>query len=157
MGDSCLDLVIDLDAVENRARKYYRDGDFYCSEAVVKVIKDTFKVDISDDIIAMASGFPVGIGQSGCTCGAISGAVMSIGLLFGRNKPKDTRVQKAMALSAEIHDYFKDTNKCTCCRVLTKGMDFGKGEHLEQCIRFTGLMARKTAEIACRELDIKTK
>jgi C_GCAxxG_C_C family probable redox protein len=42
----------------------------------------------------MASGFPVGIGGSGCTCGAIAGGVMAIGMFFGRTSPKDQKVNK---------------------------------------------------------------
>jgi C_GCAxxG_C_C family probable redox protein len=53
------------------AEEYYRSGDFYCSEAIVKTIKDEFQLPIPDAIIAAASGFPVGMGGSGCTCGAV--------------------------------------------------------------------------------------
>ena len=66
---------VDFQKIRNIAESYYRDGDFYCSEAVVKTIKDEFQLPISDEIIAAASGFPVGMGGSGCTCGAISGGI----------------------------------------------------------------------------------
>ena len=36
----------------------------------------------------MASGFPVGIGGSGCTCGAIAGGIMALGMVFGRKRSK---------------------------------------------------------------------
>jgi hypothetical protein len=38
--------------------------------------------------------------------------------------------------------------------VLTKEFDMSKGEHKEQCIRFTGLCALKVAEIVVRELGL---
>ena len=38
---------------------------------------------------------------------------------------------------------------------MTKEFDMGKGEHKEQCIRFTGLCAWKVGEIICRELGIR--
>ncbi len=69
---------IDFDKVREIAENYYRNGDFYCSEAVVKTIRDEFELEISDDAIAMASGFPVGMGGSGCTCGAITGGIMAL-------------------------------------------------------------------------------
>jgi hypothetical protein len=37
---------------------------------------------------------------------------------------------------------------------LTKEFDMGKGEHKEQCIRYTGLCAGKVAEMIIRELGL---
>ncbi|XWX61050.1 C-GCAxxG-C-C family protein [Desulfitobacterium sp. AusDCA] len=101
----------------------------------------------------MASGFPVGMGGSGCTCGALVGGIMAIGLFFGRSKPGSQKVDLTMALSKELHDYFLAQHKSTCCRVLTKGMELGSPVHMEQCIAFTGEMASKATEIIERELS----
>jgi hypothetical protein len=57
-----------------------------------------------NDVVSMASGFPVGIGKAVCTCGAVVGGVMSLGLVFGRNTPKDSKMDKAMKLYRELHD-----------------------------------------------------
>ncbi len=143
---------VNLDRVRETAEAYYRNGDFYCSEAVVKTIKDEFKVDISDEVVAMASGFPVGIGGSGCTCGAVSGGIMALGLVFGRTEAKGSEVDKTMVLSKELHDYFRTNHKSLCCRILTKGMTLGTPDHMEQCIAFTGEVAYKVAEMLVREL-----
>ncbi|OAA85256.1 C-GCAxxG-C-C family protein [Clostridium coskatii] len=149
--------IIDLHKIKTTAENYYRNGDFYCSESIVKTIKDEFNLPVSDDIIKMASGFPVGIGGSGCTCGAVTGGIMAIGLFFGRCEPKDERVNKAMALSKELHDIFKDKHKYLCCRVLTKDMTLGSEEHMKQCIYFTGEVAEESAKIIARELNLKVK
>lgn len=138
---------IDFDKVREIAENYYRNGDFYCSEAVVKTIRDEFELEISDDAIAMASGFPVGMGGSGCTCGAITGGIMALGMVFGRKEAKDPRVGKAMELSKELHDDFKGKHNSLCCRFLTKGMELGSREHMNQCIAFTGEVAEKVARI----------
>jgi hypothetical protein len=53
---------ISIGRIKNISEKYYRDGDFFCSEAIVKTIKDEFHLEISDDAIAISSGFPVGVG-----------------------------------------------------------------------------------------------
>ncbi|HBK86235.1 MAG TPA: hypothetical protein DDZ53_09425, partial [Firmicutes bacterium] len=127
---------IDFAQVRATAEKYYRDGDFYCSEAVVKTIRDAFGLEFDDSVIAVASGFPQGIGGSGCTCGAVIGGVMALGMVFGRTQAKDERVNKAMALSKELHDQFRANHKSLCCRVLTKNLTLGTPEHLEQCIAF---------------------
>ncbi|WP_411683167.1 C-GCAxxG-C-C family protein [Clostridium thailandense] len=149
--------IIDLHKIKTTAENYYRNGDFYCSEAIVKTIKDEFDLPISDEIIKMASGFPVGIGGSGCTCGAVAGGVMVVGLFFGRTEPKDSKVNKAMALSKELHDIFKERHKCLCCRVLTKDMTLGSPKHMEQCIYFTGEVAGEAAKIIARELNLQVK
>lgn len=149
--------IIDLHKVKTTAENYYRNGDFYCSEAIIKTIKDEFDLPVSDDIIKMASGFPVGMGNSGCTCGAVVGGIMAIGLFFGRCEPKDAKVNKTMALSKELHDIFKERHKCLCCRVLTKDMTLGSPKHMEQCIYFTGEVAEECAKIISRELNLKTK
>lgn len=145
--------ALTIERIKEKAESYYRNGDFYCSEAIIKTIKDEFKIDISDRIIAMASGFPLGIGGSGCTCGALTGGVMTLGLFFGRETGKDPCVSHAMQLSKELHDYLKKTHKSTCCSILTRGMELGSKEHMEQCIAITGELAVKTATIIIRELD----
>lgn len=152
-----LEKAIDLDKVRVTAEQYYRDGDFYCSEAIVKVIKDEFELDISDEVVAMASGFPVGMGGSGCTCGAVAGGIMALGLFFGRSEARDAKVSNAMKLSKELHDFFRGKNKSICCRVLTKGLTLGEKKHMDQCVFFTGQVAEHTAKIICRELNIDTK
>lgn len=147
---------IDLVQIRKTAEGYYRNGDFYCSEAIVKTLIDAFELDVSDDVIKMASGFPVGIGGTGCTCGALSGGIMIIGFIFGRKVAKDPAVNNAMRLSAKLHDIFVAQHKTTCCRALTKGMTKGSDEHMQQCIRFTGEMAYETAKIVAEELIIET-
>ncbi|MFL0247280.1 C-GCAxxG-C-C family (seleno)protein [Candidatus Clostridium stratigraminis] len=107
-----------------------------------------------DEMIAMASGFPIGIGKSKCVCGAVSGGVMCLGYFFGRTKGGDTKIQKTFALANELQESFKNNHKVLCCKVLTHGMDMASGEHKEQCISFTGEIAEKTAEIIVRELGL---
>lgn len=141
----------DIEHIRNKAEEYFRNGDFLCSEAIVKVIKDEFRLPISDEAIAMASGFPVGMGGSGCTCGAIAGGIMALGMVFGRTEAKDSKIQKIMDLANELHDTFKDRHGCLCCRVLTRGMELGSPEHMKQCVAFIGEVAAEAAEIIKRE------
>ena len=146
---------VSIEKIRKDAEDLFRGG-FFCSEAVVSSIRSNFELDVPEQVIAMASGFPVGIGRSKCLCGAVSGGVMSIGLVFGRTVQKDPKVEKAMTLAKELHDWFKEANgkNALCCRILTKEFDMGKGEHKEQCIRFTGMVAAKVAEMMVRELDL---
>lgn len=144
-------MPMDFAEVRATAEKYYRDGDFRCSEAVLKTIKDAFALDYDDSVIALASGFPVGMGRSGCTCGAVAGGVMALGMVFGRTQAKDERADKAMALAKELHDEFRRNHKSLCCRVLTKGLASGSPQRKEQCIALTGEVAEHVARLIVRE------
>lgn len=146
---------VNLKALREEAERYYLDGDFYCSEAVVAVIRKHFQSEMPVEGIAMASGFPIGIGGAQCICGAVPGGVLCIGYFFGRTAPKDTKVNKAMELSNELLAYFKSKHKVPCCRVHVKDMELGSEVHMKQCAGFTGEAAEKTAEIIARELNIK--
>ena len=145
--------------IQKNAEDLFRGG-YFCCEALTRAIREGFQLDVPEEVIAMASGMSVGVGRSGCLCGALNGGVMALGMFFGRteqNGPQDPKVVKCMSLTHELHDWFKVHNKknATCCRVLTREFDMGKGEHKEQCIWFTGLCAWKVAQQVCRELDIK--
>ena len=144
---------VDLERIRKIAEDYYRNGDFYCSEAVVKTILDEFQIDVSEDVIKMASGFPVGMGGMGCTCGALTGGVMAIGLVYGRSQGKDPKVNKAMELSAKLYQIFCERHKVSCCKVLTRGMEKGSPEHMQQCIAFTGEMAYEAAKIIAENAE----
>lgn len=145
---------VSIQQIRTDAETSFQKGDFYCSEAIVSSIKNNFDLDMPDEMIAMASGFPVGIGKSKCVCGAVSGGVLSLGYFFGRTKGGDPKVQKTLKLADELQDSFRKNHGCLCCSVHTKGMDMGSGEHKIQCISFTGEIAEKTAEIIVRELAL---
>jgi len=147
---------VNIEKVKEDAEEFYRNGTFFCSEAIVASIRKNLAPQMPEELIAAASGFPVGVGRSRCMCGAISGAVICLGYLFGRTQAGDgSRSEKCLKLANELQESFRKNHKgVLCCSVHTKGMDMASGEHKEQCISFTGEMAAKTAEIAARELNI---
>ena len=57
----------------------------------------------------MSSGMAVGIGRSGCCCGAFNGGVLALGMIFGPTVPTgptDPVVNKVMAMTAVLFPYF---------------------------------------------------
>ncbi|MFV0424644.1 MAG: C-GCAxxG-C-C family (seleno)protein [Bacilli bacterium] len=149
-------MKIDIDKIANDAADLYDTGGLFCSEAVLKAFNDNMNMGLNDMALQMASGFPIGVGKSKCMCGAISGGSMVLSAYFGRVEgkgPKDEKVLKCLELNNELISKFKERNKVACCSVLTKGMDFGIGEHKKQCVRFTKEVARDVAEILTRELQ----
>jgi C_GCAxxG_C_C family probable redox protein len=139
--------------LRKQAEAYYRDMDYYCSEAIVKTINDGFDLGYPVSVIRMASGFPIGIGSAGCACGAVTVGVMAIGMVFGREEPGDPCIDRCLALARELHALFTSRHGCVCCRTLTHGMVMKSPEHLAQCVAFTGEVAEETAKIILREMD----
>ena len=149
---------VSIKKIAEDAEKLYAGG-YFCCEAVMASIRNNFELDVPEEVIAMASGMAVGVGHSGCMCGALNGGIMALGMFFGRteqNGPKDPKVVKCMELTNELHKWFRDNNgkKTVCCRILTREFDMSKGEHKKQCIYYTGLCAGKVADIIVRELGL---
>jgi len=148
---------INVDEVENYARELYLGG-FSCSEALVAAFVEKLELSVPVDVIKMASGFSGGVGNTGCVCGALSGGVMALGLLFGRSD-LESDAMETRSFAKELHDYFKEKagKKVVCCRILTRGLDLSKGEHKSQCVDYVGMVARKAVEMTAQRLDLVIK
>ncbi len=145
-------LDINMNELEKDAVKIFNSG-FACSESIIFAIRKHFQLDLSDDAIAMSSGFPWGLGGGGCICGALAGGTMMLGYFFGRTEPGDARISNCFQLSKELHDYFRKTCGASCCRILTKGMEKNSPKRKAQCTLFVSETVKKTAEIIIRELS----
>lgn len=142
-----------MEQLQADAVEIFNSG-FACSESIIYAIKKNFELDdLSDDAIAMSSGFPWGLGGAGCICGALAGGTMCLGYFFGRRTPGDPAINKCFKLTQELHDYFKETCGGTCCRVLTRGKEKNSPQRKAQCTQFVSDTVKKTAEIILRELD----
>ena len=71
--------------VIDRAIGYADDG-FLCVESVLKALADLKGVG-SEYIPGIASGLAAGVARTSQICGAVSGAVLGLGLWFGRSDP----------------------------------------------------------------------
>ena len=76
-------------AARDKAEEYYRSGQFLCSEAVFLVTNEYLGHPVPDEMVNLASGFPVGMGMAGCTCGALAGGVMAL-----RSKVRSHRARR---------------------------------------------------------------
>jgi C_GCAxxG_C_C family probable redox protein len=132
--------------IRDHARNLYEAKQLLCTEAVVSAMNHGLNGGLSDaQATAMAAPFSVAMGESGCLCGALSGAVLSSGLLLGQKHPYCHR-QAMRAASRQLHDAFKAANGATCCRALSKKVRHDKKAHFQQC---SGLTAQ-AAEMAAR-------
>ncbi len=145
--------MADSQAVEtarHKAEEFYRSGQFLCSEAVFLVANEFLGRPVPDDMVRLASGFSVGMGKAGCSCGALTGGVMALGLKYGRSTP-GAATPGMFEAAKELHDRFKARRQCVCCRALIRKFEFGSPEHIEQCITITGEVAADVVELLQRE------
>jgi len=123
-----------------------------CSEAVLSVLNQGLGGGLSQDIARkVAAGFPEGIGGSGCTCGALTGGVISLGLFLSVSGYTSAGRSKAMAASGRLHHDFKHRFGSTCCRVLLKNGLPGSGPHFTACCNRGGWAAEQAARMILAE------
>jgi len=132
--------------IRDRALNLYETRQLLCAEAVVVALNQGLNGGLTEDqAIAMAAPFSEAMGDSGCMCGAVSGAVLGSGLLLGKNHPYRHR-KEMRDNSRELHDAFKAAHGSTCCRALSRNVRHDKNAHHRHCAEFTG----KAAELAAR-------
>src|SRR6056297_887875 len=130
-----------IENIRKTAEDHFKRRNYFCSESVLTTINDLLGQEFEPEIVKMASGFPIGIGKSGCLCGAVSGGVMALGLAYGREKP-GAEMPDSFPNNAALHDYIIEKYGSTCCRALTKDFDdFASKERAEHCIKITGEVA----------------
>lgn len=105
--------ALTIDAVRNKAEGYFERGEFFCSEAVVHTINELLGWPYGKDVVRLASAFPIGLGKSGCLCGAVSGGAMALGMAYGREHGEPMN-EKMFPVSAALHDHIRDVYKITC-------------------------------------------
>lgn len=110
------------------AAEYFNNG-YSCSESMIMWAVDEGLVP--REFLPLATPFSGGMG-SGCLCGAIAGAQIIIGALYGRENSNGNDVL-ARAKAKEFVKMFTDKHKATCCRVLTRGLEMGSQERKAHC------------------------
>lgn len=96
---------------------------FHCAEATAKTILDWKLEGSSAELTKAASGFMGGIGgtQAG-TCGALTGGIVALGLIYGRNEP-GLDIQHIRKLAAEYVSRFENEFGSTNCGVLLDSLE----------------------------------
>lgn len=135
--------------------KYIFNNGLACSESVIYAIRKNFQLDLPDDVIAMSSGFPWGLGRAYCICGALAGGTMCLGYFFGRREPGDTKIEKCFDLTKEFSDEFVKFAEYQCCGKITEGFDRENNGHKSKCTTIVAMATQKVCEIVCRELNIE--
>lgn len=140
----------DLSPAAALSLRYFRNG-LYCSEAILRAFNEIYSLGMPENLYKIATGFGSGLGESGCTCGAISSSVMILGLVAGRNKTYESERMVYLATN-ELHKRFKEKHKAICCRVLTKNVEWNSAEHKIVCEDYVLNAAKLTDEIINKRL-----
>lgn len=75
-----------VEQAQQESRNYFRQG-LNCTECVMYTFLDLYNKDMPQEIMAAATGFGAGMGDTKNTCGAITGAVMALSSAIGRKDP----------------------------------------------------------------------
>jgi len=134
--------------IRQRSENLFTTKQLMCSEAVLTVLNQGLKGGLSPEIaVRLTSGLPEGFGGSGCTCGALSAGVISLGLFLGRNGPGFFNNRTVYRASKELHDRFRACFGATCCRVLTKNIEVGTQSYYQLCAKKAGTVAEQAARL----------
>lgn len=133
--------------IKKRAENLYQTRQLLCTEAVVVTLNKAFNGGLSDaQAVAVSAPFSIALGDSGCICGALSGAVLACGLLVGNEQPYYHR-QRMRKYARALHDAFKAANGATCCRVLSRSVRHDRQAHFQQCANLTASAAEMAARL----------
>jgi len=149
--------VVDMKALKEDALHIFQNG-FACSESVIYALRKHFELDMSDDAIAMSTGFPWGLGGAGCLCGAVAGGTMCLGFLYGRRIPGDPCIVRCHELTLEFAQAIKERFGSFCCgKLIASYPDRNAPERKSFCCELVAFAVEKAAAIICREEGIELK
>lgn len=118
-----------MDRIEN-AVDTFKNG-YNCAQAVLSVYGSELGID-RGKAIKLASPFGGGIAKLGEVCGAVSGALMVIGLQYGSVNIENPELkEKPYQVTREFVEKFKKKNGSLLCRNLI-GIDISTPEGIEK-------------------------
>lgn len=108
------------------ADRYFRQG-FSCSQAVLAAISEPLGLD-RERALRISQAFGGGMARMGLTCGAVTGAMLAVGLKYGRTRPEDEAAkERSYALVHEFIRRFRDRYGSIVCRELI-GVDLSSSQ-----------------------------
>src|SRR4030042_3885378 len=81
---------------------------FGCTHSVIAALQEKLNVG-SRDVLKAGSALAGGVARRGETCGALTGAIMAIGSLIGRERLEDIeRLRSSMEPADRVYTLFKE-------------------------------------------------
>jgi C_GCAxxG_C_C family probable redox protein len=105
-----------------KSMEYFRNK-FNCSQAVFATFGSEY--GLTEDIcLKAACAFGAGMGRQQLTCGAVSGALMVLGLIYGKSiDDPEEKKQETYLKTREFFMEFTRLNGSTSCKALLNGLD----------------------------------
>ena len=136
-----------------RALELYKGG-LSCAQAVFSVFADKFDLN-EKAMLKISGGFGGGVGASGLICGAVSGAVMVIGLKYGATDGDDLNSKQiTREMVRDFMKKFSDEFGAIDCKCLL-GFDMSRQEDFDYVHEnnITKKTCPKFVEFAVKELE----
>jgi C_GCAxxG_C_C family probable redox protein len=113
------------------AANKFNDG-YCCSQSVLFSFAD--KAGISEDLaLKIADGFGAGMARKQETCGAVSGSILTLGLLYGRGENEDEEKHEyTYQLVRDFIASFEALHGSIICRKLLDDLDLNTSEGQER-------------------------
>lgn len=106
----------------DKAVIYFRNR-FNCSQSVFTALGTEYGLS-EDTCLKTACAFGAGMGRQQLTCGAVTGALMALGLKYGKAMgDPDENKQRTYEKTREFFSAFIKKHGTATCRELLKGLD----------------------------------
>jgi len=113
-----------------KAANYFKQ-DYNCAQSVLITMQEYYGARRNRLIPKIATAFGGGIGRRGSLCGALTGAIMAIGLKHGSDKIVLMEKEKAYEIALKFYDQFVKECGSPFCKGLI-GYDLTNPEELER-------------------------
>jgi C_GCAxxG_C_C family probable redox protein len=134
-----------------KAANYFK-RDYNCAESVLLTMQEYYGIRRNTLIPKVATAFGGGIGGRGSLCGALTGAIMAIGLKHGTDKTVLTEKGKAYEIALKFYDRFVKEWGSPFCRELI-GYDLTNPEELKR-LRKSNVHEEKCSHFVKKAVEI---
>ena len=131
----------------------FKEG-YNCAQAVFSVFAEELGFSC-DQAMKVANGFGGGLARQGDTCGAVTGAMMAVGLVQGSAMPDEAAKQRVYASIWGLMADFRARHGSTVCRDLL-GCDLATAEGREKA-HSSGITKTLCPELVASAVEIIEK
>lgn len=144
--------MTDKDQAGAEAVQRFKDG-LFCAESVLLTLAKRQGID-DPNVPAIATGFCSGLSQTAGPCGAVTGAVMGLGLALGRKDGTGSVQESYEATKALVSRFSEEFGSVGCADLLGCHLGTPEGQQTftenklwKRCMTYTGRATELAAEI----------
>jgi C_GCAxxG_C_C family probable redox protein len=131
-----------------RAENLFENGKHCCSEAVLTVCNQGFGGGVAPELCRpLSAGFCGGMGNGDGVCGALSGAIMALGLFLSPGSRGKLSGKKFRRIVGMFHESFVEKFGSSCCNVLIEDFGRDRKNRRRYCCSLTGAAAEECVRL----------